>query len=161
MYMEGARLFEAHDTNDESDGTDGGTVKLERRVIPVVRNDEYRVIGRAGADAFYQRALVGIQNIHFIPLEKQVGHGYALAGYEVAGRVLRIHRRTLYRYEEISPPKGGDNIPLTLVFEDRRIASKSTGHSRYGQQRNAFGPCGRFIHVRNTVLRSVLRNVHA
>ena len=66
----------------------GGIRQFEGVVFVVIGNNKYAVGRTAGFNALDQCALIGVDYIHLIPLEKDVGHGNPFAGDNVSGVVL-------------------------------------------------------------------------
>ncbi len=112
------RLFQSNDAYDKGHGIDGGYGQLEGVVGFVVGHDEYAVGGGTGFDAFDECALIGIDDVDFVPLEKEVGHGYALAGNDVARGVFGIHAGAFDGYEEVGSLEYGDDVAFAFESHD-------------------------------------------
>ena len=70
----GRGLLEADHPDDEGYGIDGGYGQLEGVVLPVVGDDEDVVAVASGFDALDECPLVGVDDIHLVPLEEEAGH---------------------------------------------------------------------------------------
>lgn len=121
-------LFEAYDSYDECDGVDVFVGKFEGVVVCVVGDDEYVVLVAAGLDALNDCSLRGVEDVGFVPLEKEAGHGDALAGDDVAGDVCWCHGVAFDGHKEVGSAEGGDDVMLAFVFECGLLAFECSGH---------------------------------
>ena len=90
-WGERAALLQADNTDDDSDGVESGVWEFERFVFLIVGDDEDVILVAARFDALDERALFGVEDVDLVPLEEEVGHGYALAGNDVARTIFGIH----------------------------------------------------------------------
>lgn len=132
----GDGLLQADHADDQGDAAYLVAAKLEGLVGGVVGNDEDGIVRGAAADALDERALVGVEDIDLVPLEKKVGGWHSLAGYDVAGGVLGVHGRAFDRDEEIGPLECRNDISLALVLQHRDVAGERPGHGGDGQKRD-------------------------
>ncbi len=132
----GDGLLQADHADDQGDAAYLVAAKLEGLIGGVVGNDEDVIVRGAAADALDERALVGVDNIDLVPLEKKVGGWHSLAGYDVAGGVLGVHGRAFDRDEEIGPLECRNDISLALVLQHRDVAGERPGHGGDGQKRD-------------------------
>lgn len=80
----GGWLLQADHADDQGNTAYLVAAKLEGLVGGVVGDDEDGIVRGTTADALDERALVGVEDIDLVPLEKKVGGWHSLAGYDVA-----------------------------------------------------------------------------
>ena len=78
------RLFQADEADDEGHGVDFGEGEFKRIIFWVVGNEGDVLLVGSGFDALDERPLRCVEDIGFVPLEEDRGHGDALAGHDVA-----------------------------------------------------------------------------
>lgn len=139
----GVQLFQSYYANNEGYGIYRGYWQLKRIIFLIVRNNQHMIFVASRFDAFNERSLICVDDIYFIPLEKQVGHWYSLAGYNISGAVFGVHAGSLYRNEKVCALKHRNDITLTFIFKDSLFTCKGSGHSFYGDKWNAIARlCG-------------------
>ena len=102
--------------------------ELERLVIWVVGDDEDVVVIGATPDALDKRPLDGVEDVCFVPLEKQTVKGYTLTGDEVAGIICRLHGVALDLNKEVGAFESRNNVTFTFILHYRRVVSEWPCH---------------------------------
>ena len=85
----------------ESNVVDAGSWQFKRFIVGIFGYESDGIVGATRAYFFYERALIGVKDIYFPPLEENIGQRQILASDEVSTIITRDHRVSAYRDKEI------------------------------------------------------------
>lgn len=98
-------------------------MQLEWFVVLVVGDDENVVVVFGSSYALDEWALVGVEDVDFVPLEEDVGERYAPACHYVARAEGWLHGVSLDVNEEVGPLECRDVVGFAVVWHDLGVCS--------------------------------------
>ena len=113
---------------------DVGVGEFEGVVVGIVGYDADMLFVGTGLDALDECALISIDDVDFVPLEKEVDQWNTLAGYNISGNICWLHAVAIYTDKEVCPFERWDHIAFAFILHYRNITDQGTSHSINGEK---------------------------
>ena len=103
-------------------------MQFKWQVILVVGYKKYMFLVATLVNPLDDRTLIGVENIHLVPLKKNILHRDPAAGNDIAGPVFRVHAVAFHADKKIRTLEVGNHVIFAFVIHNGDFTGQKTRH---------------------------------